>query len=103
MWLPLKTTIHLTAVCREHFCSTTAHSNKTQLVIHITNRPKAEHHARTQLINMAEEDEQMEVAEEVEVEEVEAAPAAEMTVVDGLKEVLKKALIFDGLRRGLHE
>ena len=55
------------------------------------------------MINMAEEDEQMEVAEEVEVEEVEAAPAAEMTVVDGLKEVLKKALIFDGLRRGLHE
>ena len=48
---------------------------------------------------MAEEDEQMEV-EEVEVAE---APAAEMTVVDGLKEVLKKALIFDGLRRGLHE
>ena len=69
----------------------------------ITNRPKAEHYARTHLINMAEEDEQMEVAEEVEVEEVEAAPAAEMTVVDGLKEVLKKALIFDGLRRGLHE
>ena len=38
-----------------------------------------------------------------QVEEVEEAPAAEMSVVDSLKEVLKKALIFDGLRRGLHE
>ncbi len=46
---------------------------------------------------MAEEDEQMEVQEEVE------APASEMNVIDALKEVLKKSLIFDGLRRGLHE
>lgn len=46
---------------------------------------------------MAEEDEQ-----QMEVEEVEA-PASEMNVIDALKEVLKKALIFDGLRRGLHE
>lgn len=46
---------------------------------------------------MAEEDEQ-----QMEVEEVEA-PAGEMNVIDALKEVLKKALIFDGLRRGLHE
>jgi hypothetical protein len=53
---------------------------------------------------MADEDEIMQVeGEEVEVEEVEAAPAAEMSVVEALKEVLKKALIFDGLRRGLHE
>ncbi|CAM9458939.1 unnamed protein product [Chrysoparadoxa australica] len=28
---------------------------------------------------------------------------SEMNVVDSLKEVLKKALIFDGLKRGLHE
>eukprot|EP01006_Ploeotia_vitrea_P005873 TRINITY_DN119781_c0_g1_i1.p1 TRINITY_DN119781_c0_g1~~TRINITY_DN119781_c0_g1_i1.p1 ORF type:complete len:132 (+),score=12.68 TRINITY_DN119781_c0_g1_i1:65-460(+) len=28
---------------------------------------------------------------------------AEMSVVDALKEVLKKSLIYDGLRRGIHE
>lgn len=44
---------------------------------------------------MAEEDEQMEV--EVQAE------AGEMNVIDALKEVLKKALVFDGLRRGIHE
>ncbi|CAM9291716.1 unnamed protein product [Heterosigma akashiwo] len=46
---------------------------------------------------MASEDVEMETSapEVVEVEE--------MSVLDALKEVLKKALIHDGLRRGLHE
>jgi len=44
---------------------------------------------------MAEEE--IEVAEPVVVEE------AQMSVLDALKEVLKKALIHDGLRKGLHE
>jgi hypothetical protein len=44
---------------------------------------------------MADE-EQMDVQEEV-------VDASEMNVTDALKEVLKKALIYDGLRRGLHE
>lgn len=43
---------------------------------------------------MAEENEQMEV-EEVAVEEV--------GVIEALEKVLKKAAIYDGLRRGLHE
>lgn len=50
------------------------------------------------------------VAEDVEMNEevVEETPAGEVevkeiSVLDALKEVLKKALIFDGLRRGLHE
>jgi small subunit ribosomal protein S12e len=49
---------------------------------------------------MAEEEEQveMEIVEEPVVEE-----AAELTVVDALKQVLKKALVYDGLRRGIHE
>lgn len=47
---------------------------------------------------MADDNETMDVAEEV-VE----APASEMSVIDALKVVLKKALVFDGLRRGLHE
>lgn len=47
---------------------------------------------------MADDDEVMQVEEEV-VEE----PVAEMNVIDALKEVLKKALVYDGLRRGLHE
>ena len=36
------------------------------------------------------------------VEEVEEE-VAEMNVLDALKEVLKKALVHDGLRKGLHE
>jgi hypothetical protein len=47
---------------------------------------------------MADDNETMDVAEEV-VE----APAGELSVIDALKIVLKKALVFDGLRRGLHE
>merc|ERR1711933_163926 len=38
----------------------------------------------------------------VEVEEVEGE-VTEMSVLDALKEVLKKALIHDGLRKGLRE
>lgn len=47
---------------------------------------------------MADDNETMNV-----VEEVVEAPASEMSVIDALKQVLKKALVFDGLRRGLHE
>lgn len=50
--------------------------------------------------------EDVEMKEEVAPAEV-AAPEVtevkEISVLDALKEVLKKALIFDGLRRGLHE
>eukprot|EP00619_Florenciella_sp_RCC1007_P010757 CAMPEP_0205920624 /NCGR_PEP_ID=MMETSP1325-20131115/11498_1 /ASSEMBLY_ACC=CAM_ASM_000708 /TAXON_ID=236786 /ORGANISM="Florenciella sp., Strain RCC1007" /LENGTH=146 /DNA_ID=CAMNT_0053288327 /DNA_START=37 /DNA_END=477 /DNA_ORIENTATION=+ len=49
---------------------------------------------------MAEEDAVMETAEAAEAEEVEVE---EMGVLDALKEVLKKALVHDGLSRGLHE
>ena len=42
----------------------------------------------------------METAEAAETEEVEVE---EMGVLDALKEVLKKALVHDGLSRGLHE
>ncbi|CAM9112392.1 unnamed protein product [Hapterophycus canaliculatus] len=43
--------------------------------------------------------------EEVAVEETSSpeVEVKEISVLDALKEVLKKALIFDGLRRGLHE
>lgn len=50
--------------------------------------------------------EDVEMKKEAAAEEV-AAPEVtevkEISVLDALKEVLKKALIFDGLRRGLHE
>jgi small subunit ribosomal protein S12e len=53
---------------------------------------------------MAEEEEQpMEVEETEEVVEVVEEAVAELSVIDALKETLKKAAIFDGLRRGLHE
>lgn len=53
---------------------------------------------------MAEEEEQMEVAaqEEVVVDAL-AGQEPEMDNIAALRQVLKKALIFDGLRRGLHE
>lgn len=47
---------------------------------------------------MADEEEQP-----METEEVVEAGETEMNTIDALKEVLKKALVFDGLRRGLHE
>jgi len=37
------------------------------------------------------------------VEEVAETEVTEMSVLDALKEVLKKALIHDGLKKGLHE
>jgi len=43
---------------------------------------------------MAEEDQQMEIQEDA---------GAELNTIDALKIVLKKALVYDGLRRGLHE
>jgi hypothetical protein len=50
---------------------------------------------------MAEEDETMDV--QVEETEVVEAPVVALSFNDALKEVLKKALVFDGLRRGIHE
>lgn len=50
--------------------------------------------------------EDVDMGEEVAAEEtpaVEATEVKEISVLDALKQVLKKALIFDGLRRGLHE
>lgn len=53
---------------------------------------------------MADEEEQMEVtAQEEVVVNATAEPEPEMDNIAALRQVLKKALIFDGLRRGLHE
>jgi hypothetical protein len=41
--------------------------------------------------------------EPMEVPEVEAVAPIEYNIISALKEVLKKSLINDGLRRGLHE
>eukprot|EP00741_Cyanophora_paradoxa_P015644 tig00020903_g15101.t1 len=42
------------------------------------------------------------MADEV-IQEGEAAPSGTMDVMTALKEVLKKAMVVDGLKRGLHE
>jgi hypothetical protein len=52
---------------------------------------------------MSSEDAQEETAEAPAAAEAATVEVAELSVPDALKEVLKKALIFDGLRRGLHE
>ena len=53
---------------------------------------------------MVAEDVEMAGAEgEEEVGGAEVTEVKEISVLDALKQVLKKALIFDGLRRGLHE
>jgi small subunit ribosomal protein S12e len=43
------------------------------------------------------------MADNEDMEVVTEAPAGELSVIDALKEVLKKAAVYDGLRRGLHE
>ncbi|KAK9372778.1 40S ribosomal protein eS12 [Lipomyces chichibuensis] len=47
--------------------------------------------------------EEVVVAEEIEVEVAASAPSGGLTVEEALKGVLKKALIHDGLARGLRE
>lgn len=44
-----------------------------------------------------------EVMSEEGVMEIEEVQEAEMGVLDALKEVFKKAALYDGLRRGIHE
>lgn len=41
--------------------------------------------------------------EEAVVEAQEATPVVELDIIEALKQVLRKALVNDGLRRGLHE
>ncbi len=41
--------------------------------------------------------------EEVMETQEEVVEVAELSINDALKEVLKKALVYDGLRRGIHE
>jgi len=41
--------------------------------------------------------------EEVEVQAQVAEPAAELDIIEALKEVLRNSRIYGGLRRGLHE
>lgn len=36
-------------------------------------------------------------------DEIETTEVGELSVLDALKEVFKKAALYDGLRRGLHE
>jgi hypothetical protein len=43
------------------------------------------------------------MADNEEMEVAEGGEVAEMNVLDALKEVFKKAAVYDGLRRGLHE
>ncbi|KAI8926951.1 50S ribosomal protein L30e-like protein [Entophlyctis helioformis] len=57
---------------------------------------------KTIIINMSAEGEVVEVAEQVQVA-ADATPKGPMTVEEALQEVLKKALINDGLARGIRE
>jgi hypothetical protein len=44
------------------------------------------------------------MAEEMDIQDAtEVVETGDMNTVDALKEVLRKALVHDGLRRGLHE
>lgn len=42
-------------------------------------------------------------AEDGNVANIEAEPQQELGEMDALKQVLKKAMVHDGLKRGLHE
>lgn len=50
---------------------------------------------------MADEEEHVMQQEEEVI--VDVAPEAELDTTEALRQVLKKASIYDGLRRGLHE